>query len=94
MKSRLPTALLVRRPFISIIYVIDICFLGWKQFDGDFESFHNESETLASGDPQATGKKDTKARLACAVQRQRRDAIPQTSAFMLSGFPVGNEVQK
>lgn len=66
-KPRLPTALLVRRPFISIIYVIDICFLSWRQFDGDFESFHNESETLASGDPQATGKKDTKACIACAV---------------------------
>ena len=77
-KPRLPTALLVRRPFISIIYVIDICFLSWRQFDGDFESFHNESETLASGDPQATGKKDTKACIACAVQRQCRDAVPQT----------------
>lgn len=78
MKPRLPTALLVRRPFISIIYVIDICFLSWRQFDGDFESFHNESETLASGDPQGTGKKDTKACIACAVQRQCRDAVPQT----------------
>lgn len=78
MKSRLPTALLVRRPFISIIYVIDICFLSWRQFDGDFESFHNESETLASGDPQATEKKDTRAQIACTVQHQCHDAIPQT----------------
>lgn len=30
-------------------------------------SVMNESETLASGDPQATGEKDTEASIACVM---------------------------
>lgn len=48
-----------KKTLYSIINVFDICFWSSRQFDGDFESYQNESEAPSPGDPEFTREIDS-----------------------------------